>query len=76
MTTFEKTILTNLRALSPEDRRKVLEYSESLRGEAHSCSALRSGYGLLGDLNVRVGEEEIAQMRHEMWSAFPREDLP
>lgn len=76
MTTIEETILAHLRALSPEDRRKVLQYSESLREEVHPRSALRSGYGLLGDLNVRIGEEEIAQLRHAMWSTFPREDIP
>lgn len=35
----------------------------------------KSLYGLWADLNVNVSEEDIDEMRREMWRNFPREDI-
>ena len=73
---IEEAILTNLHALPPDDRRRVLEFSESLKGSAEPPATPRSGHGLLDDLNVHVTQEEISEIRREMWHDFPRDDIP
>ena len=35
----------------------------------------KSLHGLWADLNVDVSEEDIQEMRREMWGNFPREDI-
>jgi len=35
---------------------------------------LRSPAGLLEDLGIDLSEEDIAAVRREMWSKFPREE--
>jgi hypothetical protein len=36
---------------------------------------LKSLYGLWADLNVDISSEDIDEIRQEMWSNFPREDI-
>lgn len=35
----------------------------------------QSLYGLWADQGIDISEEDIAEIRHEMWANFPREDI-
>jgi len=61
--------------LPVEAQRRALDYVESLeREESLSRKPFRSVLGVFADRKVDVTEEDIAQMRREAWSNFPREE--
>jgi hypothetical protein len=41
----------------------------------HEKKPHKSLYGLWADLNVDISEEDIDEIRREMWRNFPREDI-
>jgi hypothetical protein len=73
--TIEEAILERVRALPPEKQRLVLAFAGSL-GEAEAVKRpLRSPRGLWAKYNVSVSDEDIAEVRREMWKNFPRQDF-
>lgn len=68
--TIEEQVLEKLRALPPEKQREVLEFAVSLQ---NGGKPLRSAEGLWADLNIDITAEDIAELRREMWSKFPRD---
>lgn len=73
--TIEETIVEKVRALPPERQQEVLDFVEFLqqRATATGKRPLRSVKGLWSDLDVNITEEDIAEVRREMWRNFPRE---
>jgi hypothetical protein len=71
---IEQAILDNLRVLPPEKQQEVLDFVEFLKTKSRLKVAPRSIKGLCADLGVHLTEEDIAQVRREMWG-FPREDF-
>jgi hypothetical protein len=71
--TIEQQVLQNLRSLPAEKQKQVLEFVESLRGASGTRTPRRSLLGLWADLNVRITDEDIAEVRREMWGNFPRD---
>ncbi len=65
-------------ALPIEKQREALALIESLSANEASagqpCKPFRSVLGLLADSGVDVTEEDIAEMRREVWKNFPREE--
>jgi hypothetical protein len=81
-TTNLDEIMTLASQLSPEDKLRVIERLASLIGQDLSLSPAvpkrssnRSLYGILADLGPAPSEEDIAEVRREMWANFPREDI-
>ena len=72
---IEQAILENLRVLPPEKQQEVLDFVEFIKSKSRSKVARRSIKGLCADLEVHITEEDIAQVRREMWGNFPREDF-
>jgi hypothetical protein len=74
---IEQTVVEKLRALPLERQQEVLDFVEFL--EQKSTSRLprprRSLEGLWADLGIQITEEDIAEVRREMWGNFPREDV-
>ena len=70
--TIEEQVLDKLRALPPERQREVLDFVTRLKGERGKASR-RGLAGLWASLHLSVTEEDIDQVRREMWGAFPRE---
>lgn len=60
--------------LSPEQQDRVLEFVEALRREARSPHPRKSLRGLLSGFDV--SPEDIDEARRELWSSFPRPDVP
>lgn len=71
--TIEEQVVEKLRGLSPERQKEVLEFVDSLKQNNGSKQPLRSLRGLWKGLNVTITEDDIAEMRREMWANFPRD---
>lgn len=70
---LEDQILEKLRELPPEKQQEVLEFVESLKEKNTARKPLRNLRGLWADLNVHITEDDIAEVRREMWGKFPRD---
>ncbi len=70
---LEQAILENLRQLPPEKQQEVLDFAEFLRQKTTLKQPPLSLKGLWADLEIDLGEEDIAEARREMWGNFPRE---
>jgi hypothetical protein len=68
-------VIAKLHQLTAEQQAEVLRLVESLAKRARRDGKRVNPMGLLADLNLRIGPEEIDQARREMWGNFPREDL-
>ncbi len=73
--TIEEAILKKVRGLPPEKKKEVLEFADALSVPPEPKVPLRSPEGLWADLDISVSEEDIAELRREMWKNFPREDI-
>lgn len=73
--TIEQQVIEKLRELPPEKQREVLDFLEAMN-EKNGGKPRRSLLGLWSDLNVRISEEDIREIRREMWSNFPRDPAP
>ena len=74
MTTWQE-ISEKAKELSTDKQREVLDFIEFLRAREDAHKALVDPAGLLTDLNIDISESDIAEIRREMWSRFPREDV-
>lgn len=67
--------------LSPEEKTRLAQWIEETSGEevavddAARTKPRRSLYGLCADLGPGPTDEDIEDVRHEMWTGFPREDI-
>ncbi|XWK88363.1 MAG: hypothetical protein U7127_29975 [Phormidium sp.] len=71
--TIEQAVLENLRKLQIEQQQEVLNFVQFLRQKSTPKQPRRSLYGLWSDLDIEITEADIAEVRQEMWSDFPRE---
>ena len=74
--TIEEAVVETLRELPPEKQHEVLEFVQSLRSPAKAKRPLKSAEGLWADLGIVITEEDIAELRREMWGSFPRDFPP
>jgi hypothetical protein len=72
--TIEEAILDRVRRLTPEKQEELLKFADSLEAPPRPKS-LRSPEGLWADLDIDISEEDIAEVRREMWKEFPRDDI-
>jgi hypothetical protein len=71
----EEAILEKLRSLPPEQREAVLRFAESLTKPQQPKSPLRNPEGLWAGLEIDISEDDITELRREMWKDFPRDDI-
>lgn len=74
--TLEEQLLEKLRDLPPENKRKVLDFVDSLKERSSGKKPRRSLLGLWADLNFHITKEDITEARREMWGGFPRDIKP
>lgn len=72
---IEQAIIDNLRVLPLEKQQEVLDFVEFLKTKSRLKVARRSIKGLCADLGGHITEEDIAQVRQEMWGDFPKENF-
>jgi len=70
-----ETVHEEVQALPIDKQREVLNFVEFLRSRTVIKKPRKSLYGLCADLNVNVTEEDITEIRKEMWANFPRENF-
>ncbi|MDJ0578499.1 DUF2281 domain-containing protein [Crocosphaera sp.] len=73
--TLEQLLLNKLKQLPIDKQQELLDFADFLSQKSISKPTLTSIRGLCDDLKVDITEEEIQQLRQEMWSNFPREEL-
>jgi uncharacterized protein DUF2281 len=64
---IEQFILEKLRTLCPEQQLEVLDFIEFLQRRSVAKPLRRSLRGLWADLGIQISEEDIAEVRREMW---------
>jgi hypothetical protein len=70
---IEESVLEKIRALPPDKQQEVLDFVEFLQKRSLASQPRRNLKGLWADLKVDITEEDIAEVRREMWGSFPRE---
>ncbi|MGL6140321.1 MAG: DUF2281 domain-containing protein [Planktothrix sp.] len=70
---LEQAVLDKLRTLPLDKQQEVLNFTEFLQQKNLPKRSLKSVKGLCADLKIDITEEDIAQVRQEMWGNFPRE---
>ena len=68
---IEEAVIAKLRELPEDKQREVLDFASFLGSKDRR--PLKSLEGLWAGQGVDVSEEDIAELRREMWSKFPRE---
>lgn len=71
----EQLVMKKIRHLPLDKQQEVLDFVEFLEHKAMPKQPRQSVKGLWADLNVEIQEEDIAEIRDEMWQNFPREDI-
>ena len=68
-----EAILEKVRTLPPDKQSELLKFADSLITEAQTKPQLRSPEGLWAGYDIDISEEDIRELRREMWKNFPRE---
>jgi hypothetical protein len=71
--TLEEAVVENLRDLPVDKQQEVLDFVQFLRQKAVAPRQRPQLRGLWADTHVT--EEDIAEVRREMWANFPRDDV-
>jgi len=72
---IEKRVLIKLKLLPYEKQKEVLDFIEFIQRKAKINHPHNNLKGLWADLRVQIGEEDIAEVRREMWGNFPGNDV-
>ncbi len=73
--TIQEQLVEKLRHLSPADQQRLLDLATRLEQPVSSRSLSKNLRGRLAGLGPAPSEAEIAEIRREAWTDFPR-DLP
>lgn len=68
---MEEELVAKIRELPPEKQQEVLDFARFLGSKQER--PLRSLEGLWAGQGIDISEKDIAELRREMWSNFPRE---
>ncbi len=71
----EQLVTEKLRRLPLEKQQEVLDFVEFLEHRLPEKPRLHSVSGLWANLAVELTETDLAAIRQEMWSSFPRDDI-
>ena len=66
-------MLQKFRELPPEKQQQVLNFLDALTDNGSPQKPRRSLRGLWKNLNIQITEQDIAEVRREMWGNFPRD---
>ena len=73
--TIKQSLLTKLEQLPVDKQQELLNFAEFLAQKSSSKHPLKTIRGLCADLKVDITEEDIKQVRKEMWGTFATEEL-
>ena len=69
---YEQEIIEEVRDLSPDNQKEVRDFAAFLRERSRSAPR-RSIRGILAHRNIRLADEDFAEMRREASKNFPRD---
>jgi hypothetical protein len=72
---IEQVVAEKMRTLPPEKQKEVLDFVDFLYQKRIVKGTRRSVKGLWADLGVKITEDDIAEVRGELWTNFPRGDI-
>ena len=72
---IDSSILDKVRMLPPEKQQEVADFIEFLRQQSGKLQRKSRLKGLCSDLGVQITEDQIDEMRREVWGNFPRKDM-
>ncbi|MGI8640080.1 MAG: DUF2281 domain-containing protein [Pyrinomonadaceae bacterium] len=72
-----ETLVETLKEMPYEQQKELLHYAEFLNSKkkANGNPPRKSLYGLWANRGIDITEEDIDEIRREMWGNFPREDI-
>ncbi|MGI0482153.1 DUF2281 domain-containing protein [Geminocystis sp. CENA526] len=73
--TLEQLLISKFQTLPLHRKQELLDFAEFLAGKSDYQTPLKSIRGICDDLKFDLTEEDILEVRQEMWANFPREDL-
>ena len=68
---IEEAVIAKLRELPADKQREVLDFAGFLTSKQRR--PLKSLEGLWAGQGVDISEEDISELRREMWAKFPRD---
>lgn len=71
--TTEEILVEKIKVLPVNRQQELLDFAEFLEQKEAGRKPRRNLYGVLSDLNVNITEEDIKEVRKEMYGNFPRE---
>lgn len=72
---LDESFLEKLRQLPPEKQKEVVDFVDRLHKADAKRVPRRSPEGLWSDLGSHITEKDIAEIRAEIGSNFPRADI-
>ncbi len=74
MSAIEESVMAALRELPPNRQQEVLDFAEFLKAKPRPpLQSLEGLEGLWAGQGIDISEEEITDLRKEMWANFPRD---
>lgn len=70
---YEQQIAERARELPVDKQQEVLDFVDFLRARNGTATERRSAAGALEHLDLDFSEEDLAELRREMWGNFPRD---
>lgn len=70
---LDQLIMDSLRELTSEKKQEVLDFVEFLQQKNKRKKPFKSAKGSLAHLNIDFNEEDLYEVRREMWANFPRD---
>ena len=72
----EEALLEAIREVAPDKAREILDRAEQIEGVRNGTRRPKPNlHGVWADLDIDLSEEDIKEVRREMWKNFPR-DFP
>jgi hypothetical protein len=68
-------LLDRWRTLPPEQQKALMAVAAELVAHPPALIPKRNLKGLWADHNINLDEQDLRELRQEMWQNFPREDL-
>lgn len=71
--TLEEAVIDNMRRLPADKQQEVLDFVQFLRQRTAVSRPRRGMKGLWA--GTHITEQDIAEVRRDMWGNFPREEM-
>ena len=71
--TVKEELISILHSLPPDKQEEILCHARSIAQTTKTVPAKRRLRGLCAGLGMDISEDEIGELRKEMWGNFPRD---